>query len=534
MKSIHTLALVLIALSFCLATGCAERSANTPMELSAFAGWKGAGPKGDDSFTFVVVGDRTGGHEEGKWADAIRRINSLSPDFVICVGDLIEGYTEDVNELETQWDEFDSLTKKLDLPFFYCPGNHDVSNDLMLEFYTKRHGVNGKSYYSFDYKGRHFVILDSGAAQKSEAFAQEQLAWLEKDIASAKQAKHFFVFYHHPSWDESNWVKARKLLPAGKTTIFNGHWHSLNYRHIDGVPSYVIGATAAMFREKEISFGNFPMLAQVTAWGDSARITILSRDHIFPGSYAKEVAAIKQLEGEDKSTKILSEGGGIYTFRKTNTLQKPIKLTVNWAGQDWKITPSKEVFPLKPGQTAEKDFKLLPTTKTPSYPMISLTYEFAPEAGEMDHKLIRNKRVTLQFNNLTTGKPVEASSFWKKTDRRPENAVNGIADSSSWWGAVPHKQWIKIDLMKTHTLDRVHVFPLVRPGRYYQYTVELSTDGEKWIQVADMSKNTKTPTLAGDLHHFKSQPARYIKVNTLYNSDNLGVHIAEIWAFEAE
>ena len=46
-----------------------------------------------DNFQFAIVTDRTGGHRAGVFEDAIRKLNLLQPEFVISVGDLIEGYT---------------------------------------------------------------------------------------------------------------------------------------------------------------------------------------------------------------------------------------------------------------------------------------------------------------------------------------------------------------------------------------------------------------------------------------------------------
>ena len=44
------------------------------------------------------------------------------------VGDLIEGYTLKEDVINKQWDEFDGYVKKFEMPFFYVPGNHDLTN----------------------------------------------------------------------------------------------------------------------------------------------------------------------------------------------------------------------------------------------------------------------------------------------------------------------------------------------------------------------------------------------------------------------
>ena len=74
-----------------------------------------------DNFQFAIVADRTGGHRPGVFANAVEKLNLLKPEFVICVGDLIEGYTDDAAKLDRQWQEFDGLANKLQMPFFYLP-----------------------------------------------------------------------------------------------------------------------------------------------------------------------------------------------------------------------------------------------------------------------------------------------------------------------------------------------------------------------------------------------------------------------------
>ena len=66
-----------------------------------------------NKFNFVVVTDRTGGERKGIWEKGIEKINLMQPAFVVSVGDLINGYTEDLNKIENEWNEFNSFVKKL-------------------------------------------------------------------------------------------------------------------------------------------------------------------------------------------------------------------------------------------------------------------------------------------------------------------------------------------------------------------------------------------------------------------------------------
>ena len=45
--------------------------------------------------------------------------------------DLIEGYTKDEARMAAEWREFQSYVHRLQMPFFYVPGNHDMSNPAM-------------------------------------------------------------------------------------------------------------------------------------------------------------------------------------------------------------------------------------------------------------------------------------------------------------------------------------------------------------------------------------------------------------------
>lgn len=248
----------------------------TAGDLSGVAGWRGAAPKSAEAFSFVVISDRTGGAIKGEWASAVEEINRLQPDFVVCVGDLIEGYTEDKAVLEGQWEEFDSLTRKFNAPFFYAPGNHDVTNDVMWELYKERYGVKGKTYYSFDYRGYHFVVLDSFMAIEKAWFAEEQFTWLGKDIARAKDSKHIFVLYHHPRWNNPDlWGRFAQLVPAGKTTVFNGDAHATFGVSVEGgISTYDLSATA--------SNAKVMMFAHVAVDRGKVRVSQVRRHQILP------------------------------------------------------------------------------------------------------------------------------------------------------------------------------------------------------------------------------------------------------------
>src|SRR5690606_20313620 len=109
-------------------------------------------------FQFVVVTDRTGGHRPGVFEKGVEKVNLLQPEFVMSVGDLIEGYTTDTLEINRQWNEFTGFVEKLEMPFFYVVGNHDITNPVMEGIWKKRFGP---THYSFVYKDVLFMALNS-------------------------------------------------------------------------------------------------------------------------------------------------------------------------------------------------------------------------------------------------------------------------------------------------------------------------------------------------------------------------------------
>jgi 3',5'-cyclic AMP phosphodiesterase CpdA len=139
---------------------------------------------------FAVIGDRTGGHAPGVYDEIIGEIELLKPDFVMNVGDMIEGYTDDYAKIEAEWDEYLDLLKQLSCPIHLTPGNHDIRDDRSREIYRKRIGDN---FYSFDYSGLHFIILDVSLVERTEDFPPDQLGWLKNDLKKNRKAAQTFT-----------------------------------------------------------------------------------------------------------------------------------------------------------------------------------------------------------------------------------------------------------------------------------------------------------------------------------------------------
>ena len=127
--------------------------------------------------------------------------------------------------------------------------------------------------------------------------------------------------------------------------------------------------------------------------------------------------------------------------------------------------------------------------------------------------------------NIAKGKPITASHPWQAASK-PELAIDG--NINTYWSCAHSPTSVTVDLGADEKISTVKVVNYFRDKRYYQYTVEISTDNKSWKQVADMSKNTAPATEAGTTHKFESASARYVRVTMLKNSANPGMHIVEL------
>jgi 3',5'-cyclic AMP phosphodiesterase CpdA len=251
---------------------------------------------GPGNFQFAVIGDRGGGaNPQGTFDIAMDQLNLLQPEFVINVGDLIEGYTYDRAEIDAEWDEAEGLVDKLKMPFFYVRGNHDVNFPPTKEAWRERFGPG---YYQFVYKDSLFIALDTEDAERPfppnmeedittynklkqedpeaatawlkkwlstpeaiEAFGhgakvefpQTQVEWLEKVLADNRDVQWTFLFLHEPVWDNPSegFTAMQELLKGRKHTFFAGHVHYYDYDSIDGVEYITMGPAGAAFLGQE-------------------------------------------------------------------------------------------------------------------------------------------------------------------------------------------------------------------------------------------------------------------------------------------
>ena len=214
-------------------TGCAAGTAATK---SAAA----------DEFYFVQLSDCHWGFEGPPNPDAkvtlkkaIASVNALSepPDFIVFTGDLTHT-TDDPKERRQRMAQFRDIVAPLKVKDVrFMPGEHDGSLDrseAYQEFF-------GKTHYTFDHKGVHFIVLDN-VSDPAARIGDEQLAWLAADLKRLPKDARIVVFTHrplfdlYPQWDWATRDGAQAvelLMPYPNVTVFYGHIHQ-EHHHMTG------------------------------------------------------------------------------------------------------------------------------------------------------------------------------------------------------------------------------------------------------------------------------------------------------------
>jgi hypothetical protein len=260
-----------------------------------------------NEFQFAIISDNAGGGRPGVLDAALGMLNLLQPEFVACLGDLVEGYHDATGQPASEetyrawWKEIDDFLAQLDMPFFFLPGNHDLNSPSSVNVWRERHD-GSREYYHFVYKNVLFlmistedppkdleklietdpnrakVIEEAYTAIKHAVAAREDPAkilklmtpieeWCGGTNISDAQVEYFaqalkanpdvrwtFCLMHSPAWqtiegfeqDPGDFAKIEALLADRPYTVFAAHTHSYNYMERNGRDYVTTAMTGAM------------------------------------------------------------------------------------------------------------------------------------------------------------------------------------------------------------------------------------------------------------------------------------------------
>lgn len=171
--------------------------------------------KNEDLFSFVFMTDIHLQPEKNAihgFQKAIDAANNLNADFVITGGDnIMDALAQNWERSNYLYNLFDSMVTKFKIPVYTTIGNHDLFGVYEQSGIQPLHSEYGKKmyknrvadlYYSFDFQGWHFIILDGVEITNERRYRglvdSVQIEWLKKDLQQIGKDKPVIISIHIP------------------------------------------------------------------------------------------------------------------------------------------------------------------------------------------------------------------------------------------------------------------------------------------------------------------------------------------------
>ncbi len=278
---------VLITVLFCSQFAFAEYSAAANLATFGLISDTHVCDKADQSKSIALVAaPRYFSGGPAKLAAFAENMNEIEADFVAELGD----YTDNPKDAKLPVDQrkkaamefMETAEAKFALfkgPRYHVFGNHDTDQAGKEDFLSKvtNTSIDPKAtYYSFDSKGMHIVVLDSSFKADGASYSgvpgtpgsgynwedtnipAAELEWLKSDLAKTKTP--VIILTHQllnnqelvdPAYDPKHSVRnaaeVRTILEGSKKVlaVFSGHYHDGGYQEINGIKYIVLQANAA-------------------------------------------------------------------------------------------------------------------------------------------------------------------------------------------------------------------------------------------------------------------------------------------------
>ena len=204
-------------------------------------------------------------YRESLWklAECVARMNAQRVDFLIELGDFkdqdrppVESRTlAHLQAAEAVFQEFSG-------PRYHVLGNHDMDSisKRQLLSHVENTGIDSdRSYYSFDVKGLHCIVLDANYTADGRDYDHGHFDWMDANVPAreldwlrgdlARSYRPVVVFIHQlldgtGSVYVKNAPEVRQILESsGKVlAVFQGHHHAGAYSCIGGIHYYTLKA----------------------------------------------------------------------------------------------------------------------------------------------------------------------------------------------------------------------------------------------------------------------------------------------------
>jgi len=230
-----------------------------------------------NDFRFSILGDRTGDAQPGIYERVWSELDALHPDFVINVGDTIQG--GDDATAASEWNALRPLWDRYRYPIYFTPGNHDIWSPASRKIYEQKTGH--PAFYSFNYQNAHVTVLDnSEASDLSLILDDPQMQFLARDLAQNQARDPKFVFFHKPFWlipvkfQSSQFPFHQLISKYGVRFVVSGHGHQYVRAEQDGIVYLEAPSSGGKLKGKGAAQGWFFGQVLVTVKGTKVDMTV--------------------------------------------------------------------------------------------------------------------------------------------------------------------------------------------------------------------------------------------------------------------
>lgn len=225
-----------------------------------------------------------------KFAEAARQFRQDRTDLVVELGDLIDvgdSLQVELANLRRIATDFRATPGQ----HHYVLGNHCVGNLTKQEFL--RAVGQKRSYYSFDLKGSHFVVLDACFRADGQPYGRQNFQWTDSNIPPAeiewlradlkRAANKAIVFVHQrldaePPLGVKNAAEVRAVLEQSGNVlaVFQGHDHRGDYNEINRIAYCTLTAMVEGSGPENNAYAVVDVLP-----GDTVRVTGFRRQRSY-------------------------------------------------------------------------------------------------------------------------------------------------------------------------------------------------------------------------------------------------------------
>jgi 3',5'-cyclic-AMP phosphodiesterase len=236
-----------------------------------------AGDSPRNDFRFAILGDRTGDAQPGVYERTWSEVDASRPDFVINVGDTIQGGNDAT--AVSEWNALRPLWRGYRERMYFTPGNHDIWSPASRNIYEQQTGH--PAFYSFNYQNAHFTVLDnSQASDLSLILDDRQMQFLARDLEQNRDRDPKFIFFHKPFWlvsvkfQNSQFPFHQLMRKYGVRYVVSGHGHQYVHAVLDDVIYLEAPSSGGKLKGQGYSQGWFYGHMMVAVKGSKVDVTV--------------------------------------------------------------------------------------------------------------------------------------------------------------------------------------------------------------------------------------------------------------------